>query len=343
MTEAGGITLAAGAGGTSAGVRRFAHEAMDTTFEVVAGERAGGGAEVVRQAAREAFALLDRLEGRLSRFIEGSDVWQINHLRAGQWVRVGLDVLECLGEAALVFEETGGAFDAAIGPLRNAWAAARDQRGRGRQPSKEEIETALTRCGTELLEMSAAEGGVGVKADGVEIDLGGIGKGFAVDRMACLLREWDIGGGLVQGGYSTVYAWGSPGGEGAEKGWPVTLTEPRSGQTIAVVKLRDEALSASGWAARGGHVLDPRTGSACGGVSDRLRSWARAPRASRADALSTAFLVMSAAEIAAFCRRHKETGAMVLWDEATSGGLLRCGTLAERSARSERRGSEGVQ
>ena len=288
-------------GGCDKSLACFTHEAMDTIFEVRVW---GQELDYARQGAYEAFRLVDRLEGLLSRFIEGSEVWQINHLAAGQWVRVGEDTLQCLQMADRMYKETAGAFDITIGPVSACWRGAP---GRKHQPDEEELNRAILKTGMELLEINETEYAVGVKTDGVRIDLGGIGKGYAVDRLAQLLTEWEIENAMILGGASTVYGMG----HGHEhKGWPVRLSAPnQEGRLLASLYLRQEALSASGTLARGEHVIDPRRGEP---VRKVLRAWARAPSAAQADALSTAFCVMTEEEVKEYCRRHEEIGAMIL-------------------------------
>ena len=96
---------------------------------------------------------------------------------------------------------------------------------------------------------------------GVALDLGGIAKGYAVDRIAEVLEEWEIPHALVHGGYSSVLALEPP---PDEDGWPLTLSAPGSGRTLARVSARRRAFSASG-VRKGDHILDPRTGLAIRG------------------------------------------------------------------------------
>ena len=133
------------------GLRRFSHEAMNTVFEVYA---AHADERYAAQAAQAAFAVVDRLEGELSRFRPNSDITRVNHLSAGESARVGEAALECLLIARHMYELTGGAFDISIG------------------------------TGLPSLEIDADDCVISATADGVRIDLGGIGKGYAVDLMA---------------------------------------------------------------------------------------------------------------------------------------------------------------
>jgi len=288
----GGIGFAGPRG--PADLRRFSHEAMNTVFEVYA---AHADAHYAAQAAQAAFALVDRLEGELSRFRSNSDITRVNHLTAGESARVGEAALECLVIARHLYDLTDGAFDVAIG------------------------------TGLSSLEIDADAFLIRATAGGVRVDLGGIGKGYAVDLMAELLEEWGLERAFVHGGFSSAVALEAPAGC---DGWPLTLSDPGEPSRILTrLSMRQSALSASG-VRKGDHILDPRTGAP---VRGRLAAWVALPRpassgaaaagagprlapAAVADALTTAFMVLSVDEIAALCERSPELEAWVLPDEA---------------------------
>lgn len=256
----------------------FNHEAMATHFGIVI---AGRPSEYARQAATAAFRELDRLEGELSRFIETSDIARANRLRRGDRIIIGEDALACLLIAADVSAATGRAFDPAYasrpGPEHEAAAA--------------------------LFALDPAGHALTALVDGLRLDLGAIGKGYALDRMAEILREWDVTAACLQSGGSTALALAPPPGE---TGWPVGLG---GGVTHRVLSLTQRALAGSGLAVKGAHLADPRRGA--GAPADRAdRVWALAPDAATADALSTAFFVMSDAEVAAFCGENLDCTAV---------------------------------
>jgi thiamine biosynthesis lipoprotein len=286
------------------GIRRFQHEAMATTFQVIILHKDGRYAE---QAAQAAFDELDRLEGELSRFIENSDISRINDLVPGQPLRVGLDTFECLRLSSRLYEETNGAFDITVGALVGCYF---NKDKTARTPSKEELNTARRQIGLQLLQLD--EGRYSVLVTGsVDIDLGGIGKGYALDKMAELLRDWSIDNALIHGGYSSVLALDGP---PETKGWPVTLSHPLDcRQTLARLCLQGGALSGSGLQ-KGQHIIDPRTARP---VEGRLASWASAADAATADALSTAFMVMSADEVEEYCLCHADVSAMIIAKESS--------------------------
>ncbi len=281
-------------------LHRFSREAMNAAFEIVI---RGADENYAQQAARAAFGELARLEKELSRFVAYSDVAQINSLRAGESVRVGIAAFECIQLAMRVHAETNGAFDVAIGALLECWQAAQGA------PSEEELAAARARTGMRLLRTDAKEHTVGVLADGVKVDLGAVGKGYALDQMAAVLRDWSIEDALLNSGQSTALAIGS---------WPVAIRDPeRQAESLGGVRLRDCALSGSGLLLHGKHIIDPRTGrpvevAPVSTGAQRLGAWAKARAGAESDAVSTAFMVMSAAEVEEYCRRHPDVGAMLL-------------------------------
>jgi thiamine biosynthesis lipoprotein ApbE len=279
-------------------VRRFSHDAMATVFEVYCDHPDG---RYAAQAAQAAFDVTDRLERELSRFLPNSDVARVNGLAAGGRTQVGPAAMECLVIARHVFALTGGAFDVALG------------------------------TGLASLDLDPERLLVAATQDGVQIDLGGIGKGYAVDRMAEVLEEWGVTRALVHGGFSSVLALEPPAGCA---GWPLTLSDPRvPSRVLEHLSTRQVALGASGLR-KGDHVRDPRTG---GPAAGRRAAWtavtrpgaARDPAATEAeggistaalaDALATAFMVMSVEEIAVLCGRSPGLQAWLLPREAAGG------------------------
>ena len=260
---------------------RLQHTAMATVFEI---RCASTDEPLARQAASAAFDVVDRLEQELSRFIGNSDISRINHLSAGESTIVGYDAMQCLRLASLIHAETGGAFDVAMG------------------------------TGFDNLVLFPAESVVFARADNVRLDLGAIGKGYAVDRVAETLEDWEVDQVLVDAGLSSVLALEPPTGQDS---WPLTLSEPGdTGVVLAHLTARQRALGASGIQKRD-HIRDPRDGTP---VRTRSAAWVSAPRhvlaeisrqagvdgspAAAADALSTAFMINEGEDIAAFCRRY---------------------------------------
>jgi FAD:protein FMN transferase len=272
-------------------VRRFSHEAMATVYEVYATH---ANHQYAAQAAQAAFHLVDRLERELSRFLPNSDITRVNHLAVGESTRVAATTLECLGLARHMFGLTGGAFDVSMG------------------------------TGLPSLELDPDESLVLATAAGVRIDLGGIGKGYAVDLMAEVLEEWGLSAALVHGGFSSVLALDAP---PSHDGWPLTLSDPGvPSRELARLSIRQTALGASG-VRKGDHILDPRTGTP---VRTRLGAWASVPRprdfvpdsvtapppraAAVTDALATAFMLLSDGYVEQLCKRSPGLEAWIVAD-----------------------------
>jgi thiamine biosynthesis lipoprotein len=278
-------------------VHRFSHEAMATVFEV---HCAHADARYAAQAAQAAFELVDRLEQLLSRFLGNSDIARVNHLAAGQGTQVSPWTMECLEIAWHLHELTAGAFDPSIG------------------------------SGLLRLELDPDGFTVRAREGGARLDLGGIGKGYAVDRVAELLAEWEIPSALVHGGYSSVLALEPP---PEQDGWPLTLSAPGGGRVLTRISARQRAFSASG-VRKGDHILDPRTGLA---VQGRAGAWVAVAgesggrAAAVADALSTAFMILTYDEIAALCGRSPGLEAWLAPEPTGEGegpGLVRLGAPA---------------
>jgi thiamine biosynthesis lipoprotein len=278
------------------GTHRFAHQAMATTFEILI---AHSDAAYAEQAAWAAFEELDRLERQLSRYIENSDISRINILPANKPLRIGLDAFKCLELCTRMCRETNGAFDVTVGSLL-------DLRGRDKPASEEELNLARQRTGMRLIELDEMQHMVRLRAAPLRMDLGGVGKGYAIDRMAAMLRDWNVDGVLIHSGHSSVLALHPPPGA---RGWAVTLSDrSHENKILAHLTLRARAISGSGLR-RGRHIVDPRTAMP---VEGRQAAWCSGPTAAITDALSTAFMVMTPSEIERYCSKHPDILAMIV-------------------------------
>ena len=277
---------------------RFRHHAMATVFEVIICE-ADAEEKYAAQAAQAVFREIDQLEDELSRFRPVSDIWRINNLRAGESATVGAAAIDCLCLAKAVYEETKGAFDITIGPLMRAYF---NQDGTPRQPPQQELDFVKSRIGTSLIEIEPVPGKVTVHCDYPLLDLGALGKGYALDQAVEILQQWSVPNALLNAGDSTVLGLGAP---PDEKGWIVTV----GNEAPQALLLTDRSVSGSGFAVKGAHIMNPRTLRPVAIQRDLV--WASAPTAAMSDALSTAFMVMDKPEIREFCMRHPDVEAIL--------------------------------
>jgi len=277
---------------------RFTCHAMATTFDVII-NHADADASYAAQAASAAFDEIRRLEDELSRFRASSDIYRLGQLPAGGSLLVGMAAWDCLSLAKAMHEETQGAFDITIGPLMALFVT---REGEPRQVSKEVLEQARQIIGSHRFDLEEGSMRVTVHAAGMIFDLGALGKGYALDQCADLLQDWKIPNFVLNAGDSTILAIGAPAGKGA---WQVTL-----GGGAQQLALSDRAVSGSGFAVQGAHIMNPRLFQPVP-IRNR-RTYALAPTAALSDALSTAFMVMEKDEIAALCTRHPEVQALEL-------------------------------
>ncbi len=284
-------------------VHRFTRQAMATEFGILCVHEDQRYAE---QAAAAAFDLVEKLERDLTSFRDSSDISRINHLRPGNTATVSHWTMECLLLAKHFYDETGGAFDVSLG------------------------------SGFEAVDLQPDGFSVRIHSDCVRLNLGGIGKGYALDRARELLEEWDIRQALLHGGYSSVLALEAPPGR---EGWSLTISVPGADppQVLERITARRQAWSASG-IRKADHIVDPRTGKA---VQHRAAAWVSGrleelsvlcrtggcsnglpgPRGDAdagnspsaiAEALSTAFMTLSVEEIEVYCREHAGVKAWIL-------------------------------
>lgn len=268
---------------------------MGTMFEIVAYH------EPRAIAVRGVGAALDeisRLDGVLSDYDKDSELSRLVREGRKGTARVDPALFEVLEEALLISRRSGGLFDVTIAPILRTWREAREQ---DRQPTGGELAAAKRCVGHQKVELHPPDG-VRLRSECVEIDLGAIGKGYAVDRALAVLKEAGIGNASVNAGNSTIGAIGHP---PQKSGWPVLLGGAIGGRQTLL--LRERTISTSSQSPAG-HIVDPRSAAP---ARSRLSVSVVAPRASTSDALSTALLLMSAEAGAAMLPQFP--GVAALW------------------------------
>jgi thiamine biosynthesis lipoprotein len=291
---------------------RVSRAAMACRFAVLLPEHSPAVA-----AAREALAEADRLEAAWSVFREDSEISALNRNAGTGPQPVSPELAALLARCQALSADTAGAFDVTATPLSRCWGLLARQ---GRIPDDDELIAARALVGMDKvrIDTDAEPPTVALEAPGVELNLGAIGKGHAVDQIARALRERGVGPALVSAGDSSTAAVGSPRG-----GWVIAL---RGLDGAVRLRLRHGATGTSGSGEQGldaggrrfGHVVDPRTGAP---VDGRRRVTVVARDAATADALSTAVLIGGPALAERYLERHDET-LVIVSDDARARPVI---------------------
>ena len=283
---------------------QISRQAMACEFEVClnAGQYPHG-----MDTALKALDVVDSLERRLSIFRDDSQLAEANRFAADGPVAVDPEVFELLDICVRLNRQTVGALDISTGPLSDAWGFSRRA---GSIPNAKELADAMQSVGMKNIVLDADDKTVHFLRHGVRLNLGAIGKGYALDRAAHVFEEAGIHDFMIHGGQSSVLARGSSqenlasaaAGDNEDEalsgGWTVGVAHPlRPGRRLARIRLKNRALATSGSARqffrykgrRYSHILDPCSGQPAEGV---LSATVLAPTAAEADALSTAVFVL---------------------------------------------------
>lgn len=292
---------------------------MACKFEILlSGDREDYLTEVAKLALDE----IDLLDEQLNCFARTSELSYLNAEAARGPVVVDPALFGVLELSEQVWRDTDGAFDVTAGILIDLW---REAESTGAEPDGVAITAAIEGVGMPRVFLDPETNSVGFARDGMRVNLGGIGKGFAVGRAASVLREYGVESALVHGGRSTVYAIGAP--PGADS-WRIGIRHPRNaGEYVTTVELRDAALSTSGGLQQRGegeqerfeHIIDPVSGMpGCSGV---VSASVITGSAALADALSTAFYLRGRALAESYCSCHGGTRAVIVEGDASAGAL----------------------
>jgi FAD:protein FMN transferase len=265
-------------------------DAMGSTYAVAA----YGADEFQLQAAiGKAFDETRRIDRFLSNYRQNSELSELNRSAAQRPVAVSEDLFELLKACRDYSRKGEGSFDITVGALMRVWGF---YRGSGRLPSPEEVKGALANVGYQHVQLNEVDRTVRFARQGLELDPGGIGKGYAVERMVAILREEGVTSAMVSAGGSTLYAIGTPPGE--PRGWQVSVRNPIDPEeAIEEFFLKDESMSTSGnyekfFMADGkmySHIMDPRTGYPAEGM---LSVSVIAPRALDSEAWTKPVYIM---------------------------------------------------
>jgi thiamine biosynthesis lipoprotein len=276
---------------------------------------------VVADAALEEIETLEEL---LTVYSGSSAMSYVNQNAAGGPVRVDHRMFELLARSAKLTEQTDGAFDVSAGALIKAWGFLG---GPQRVPSDAERESALARTGMAHVRLDEEERTVQYDFAGLEINLGSIGKGYAIDRAVRRMREdHDVTSALVQGGMSSIYGVGAPTAD--PRGWLVGIEDPADvSRVVATIRLNDKAMGTAGSAyrffeadgRRYGHVLDPRTGRPA--ETNLASASVIATDSATADALATALYVLGLDKARDFCKDHPSIAAILVGPAPAGRGV----------------------
>ncbi|XOV91963.1 MAG: FAD:protein FMN transferase [Bacteroidota bacterium] len=264
----------------------FETRAMATMYQIFIRHEDKGYAS---QAAQDAFDLLYDLEQELSYYISNSDVTIFNQTEKGKTIRIGEHAWNCARICEDLYKLTKGLYDPTVGHFKHGAKPLKKFRGLGWATDPE-------------------KNGLILKQEDVQMDLGGMGKGYALDQLALILDDWDIHDFLIHGGRSSVLTSGSM-DEGGE-GWPVSLSLVGDGK-IDTLNLKDESMSSSG-ILKGDHIIDPATGES---IKESRATWIIGPNAAVTDGLSTALMMMPTSDIKKLIKKRESYKVIVRLDK----------------------------
>ena len=282
-------------------------------------EAYGPDADRLPRIVDEAFDEVDRIDRLMSHYKANSPLSRVNREAAQHPVTVEAELFDFIADAMRYHRDSDGAFDITVGPLMKAWGFFE---GEGRVPSEHELAAARRHVGGAHVMLNPLSKTIAFDEPGVELDLGGIAKGYAVDRVVELLRRRQIAAALISAGGSTIYGLGAPPGAG---GWKVMLQDPVDPRQVAfAIELKDRALSVAGSSekafeaggARYSHIMDPRTGRPAQGV---LSVAVLASSGTAGDALDDAFFVLGPERSRGYLTRLHDTEAIFFLPDAHGG------------------------
>jgi thiamine biosynthesis lipoprotein len=276
---------------------------------------------LVERAIAAALDEMARVDGLLSNYQPGSELSRMNATAARTPFHASAELFAFVERCRSYRDDTLGTFDPTMGAVVRAWGFFTPHPAR---PAAADAATARGRSGFDKVTLDAGTRTVSYAVDGLEFDPGGIGKGYAADRAASVLREHGITAALVSAGGSSLYAVGAPPGR---PGWRVAVRDPsRPATAIRFVTLRDRALSTSGSARKSvqvdgrqySHIIDPRTGEPGEGV---CQVTVTASTATDSDALTKPAFLLPRERLTMLLQRRGEVDVLRI-DGACGSGTI---------------------
>ncbi|GAK53443.1 membrane-associated lipoprotein involved in thiamine biosynthesis [Candidatus Moduliflexus flocculans] len=266
------------------------------------------------QAIAAAYAEMQRIEGVFSRYQEGSQIFSLNKNAGIESVAVSSEVRDMLQRAKEYGLLTDGLFNVTIGALVDLWGIGTEHE---RVPSENEIRQTLPRINLAALELDQTQN-VSITQPGGSVDLGGIGKGYAIDRAWQTLKDQGIEKALINAG-GNIRCLGT---RADGKPWRIGIRHPRQEGILGVIEVTEKAVATSGdyerYFVKDGmryhHILDPRTGKPAQGCQSVT---ILAPTAEMADMLSTAVFIMGADAGMRFIEAQRDVEAMIVGTDGT--------------------------
>ena len=299
-----------------------ARRLMWTRFEIIA---YGPDRARLAEAAEAAFEEIDRLDRQMSNYSETSELTYINRNAAREDVIVEKELFDFLKLSIEYSRTTGGAFDITVGPLMKAWGFFENK---GRVPEPGELKSVTARVGFNHVVLNERTRAIRFDCEGVELDLGGIAKGYAVDRAADILRASGVSSAFITAGSSSICAMGAPPGQPS---WRVEVNDPLDrSHKLEAIEIKDRSISTSGCQAKtfesAGktycHIMDPRIGRPIEGL---ISATVITQRGVEAEVLSKALMVMGIEKAREFLKNRPHARAILYYNQPEGG--LGCARL----------------
>jgi thiamine biosynthesis lipoprotein ApbE len=270
---------------------------------------AAGDEQALRKTLEDALDEVDRIDRLMSHYKRESPLSRLNREAGQRAVPVDPELFAFIKRSIQYSEESAGAFDITVGPLMKVWGFFP---GDGHMPADVELSAARQRVGAHHVILNDNDRTIRFDVEGVQLDLGGIAKGYAVDRVVEILRSQHVEAALISAGGSTIYGLGAPPGR---DGWRVAIQDPTDARKVArEVTLRNRSLSVAGsseksFEANGirySHIMDPRTGQPVQGM---LSVAVLTETGTEGDALDDALFVVGPSKSAAYLEHYPDADA----------------------------------